>query len=320
MTRNLITCLLLGSVLGGCDDSVAPGSVPKSPQNLLLSLRLTEIQISWQDVSSDEQVFRVEVSVDDGPFLLLVEAPKNTNIVKYADPQPIRRYKFRVAACNLSGCSEFTEAQVSTDSWARPSVVLSRVQLISPGAVSVSVYVPPGDAPVQLQLLVREDGGIGGDFEVRSEELRGPITKSYYFYGLEPEAIYTAQALVQNPFGTAQSEIRRFTTRDLIPPSLADLHVTDVTATSATVHFRLHPGGAITTYRVTIHAPDYGLMTTAPATVSPDPAFPRLADRPLTSVRFTELRPSNTYTWSVSSTSINGGAPTQVGYFTTPAQ
>lgn len=316
-----ILLLLPALLLLACDEAAGPGAVPDAPEHVRANLRLDEIEIVWLDVSSGEDIFLVEVSVDGGAWLRLVETPAGVARATYPDPQPGTEYAFRVSACNQAGCSEAVETRVDTHEWGNAEVRISSIRLTEGDGVAITVVVSLGEVVTDVSVTLREAAN-PLVFVMRSEQIqRSGYLRPYYIFGLKPGTKYTVQAFARNRFGSAQSAITTFTTADLVPPTFADLHVSAVTPTSATVNARIHPGGSRVDSWFTLVV-DGAVTSTAPQQIMVNPQYRNAAERPLSSHTFSNLLPGTTYYWNVVARNTNGYTHAVVRplSFTTPAQ
>jgi hypothetical protein len=76
----------------------------------------SQIDLSWQDNSDNEDGFRIERSLDGTNFLLLLTLPANTT--SYSDPElsASTTYYYRVCAYNFAGDSAYSNVASATTS------------------------------------------------------------------------------------------------------------------------------------------------------------------------------------------------------------
>jgi len=92
----------------------------------------SQVDLSWQDNSSDEDEFRIERSVSGGSFTQI--ATPGPNVTSYSDTGlAAGTYTYRVRACNGGGCSGFSNTATA--------------QVPPPGASMLVFKVQPSDAP-----------------------------------------------------------------------------------------------------------------------------------------------------------------------------
>jgi hypothetical protein len=85
-----------------------PPMPPAAPDDLEVEVENGEIEVEWDDNSSDELAFELERSENSGPFTLLATLPANTT--EYVDPDVTagRSYAYRVRATNAVGPSLYS--------------------------------------------------------------------------------------------------------------------------------------------------------------------------------------------------------------------
>lgn len=230
-----------------CSDTTGPTSPPKSPGQVFASARFNAIELTWTDVSTNEEIFVVEVAIDDGPFLVLRNVPKDSTIARYDDPQPGHVYTFRVSACNRAGCSEVKQISVDTQSWLKPDIVRVSAATTGPAGLVVTVTGGHYGMPVDVRVIVTRTDRPQFRFE-RSETITPgqnaePIfVKQYFFAGLEQGVEYFYTVSLGNSFGTAVAAPQRAFV-DFTRPEILTVTMTSVTSTSAHFDLVVRPGG-----------------------------------------------------------------------------
>jgi hypothetical protein len=112
--------LVLGTgCAGDIDDPVAVGEVPvepAAPSHLGLATMDGGIHVTWVDNADDETEFVIERSEDGGAFAELVRLPFDSYEHHDPDLVPGITYRYRVAAANEAGLSQFTpDAQLTME-------------------------------------------------------------------------------------------------------------------------------------------------------------------------------------------------------------
>ena len=320
--QRLLLLLALCFIFAACEDSVVvPDEIPKAPENLIIALRFTEIQLNWLDASSNEEIFRVEVSVNDGPFQLLTETPTGVGTAKLLSPEVSTKYVFRVSACNTAGCSDYREAVVNTGVWSAPLISIAAIRKINATAINVALTLS-SDYDANLRLVLRDASAPDNPLDVRQDPLtsqRGPI--GYFFYGLVPGRTYILEAAVQNQFGTGEAEPVTFTLAGLDAPSYAGFEVAELKPTSVTFRVRLLAGTADATAVFALRSDATG-ETVGEGTIGVrvDSTAVSAASRPPATFTFGDLTPGARYNYSLTLTNKHGSAPPAQGSIVTPSQ
>ncbi len=257
----LFSFLVVGAVVTGCSDASAPATVPNAPDRVFASARLNAIELTWTDASSNEETFQVDVSVDEGPFLLLGIFPRNTTIAEFPDPQPAHTYRFRVSACNRAGCSEVREASVNTNAWLKPVIANITAATTGPAGVVVTLRATHFARPVDVRVFLIRAGVPGAPierFETVNPDPRNPesqFLKQYFFSGLQQGAEYIYQATLTNPFGITTSGPQRLLV-DFTAPEIIAVTIATLTSTSVQFLVSVRPGGLQTLIRPSF-VPEY---------------------------------------------------------------
>ncbi len=93
----------------------AASAEPLAPSGLeATATSSTEIQLSWQDNSTDEDEFRLEMKPTTGDFELLAVAAADATSGTASDLQPGQEYSFRVRAQNGGGSSAWSQSATAT--------------------------------------------------------------------------------------------------------------------------------------------------------------------------------------------------------------
>jgi len=93
----------------------APSQPSAAPAALSAAWAGNAVQLTWTDPSTNEQEFRIERALNNGPFTQLVRLPANTTAVTDTTVITSQRYRYRVSAANLHSPSAFSApAEVTT--------------------------------------------------------------------------------------------------------------------------------------------------------------------------------------------------------------
>jgi hypothetical protein len=95
--------------------STSAPTAPAPPTNLqATALGTTEVGLLWQDNSSNETVFRVEIKPPGDSFISLGTVPANSTAATVTDLDPGTLYEFRVRAENATGNSAYSNTAAAT--------------------------------------------------------------------------------------------------------------------------------------------------------------------------------------------------------------
>lgn len=95
--------------LYGNGSTPSPGK-PAPPSGVsALTVSRTEIEVAWDDNSTNETKFTLQMKTGQGSFRLIKTLPANTTSVRITGLKPGTRYSFRLQAKNKKGTSAFSE-------------------------------------------------------------------------------------------------------------------------------------------------------------------------------------------------------------------
>jgi hypothetical protein len=321
-----VTLLRVLSVLSvalfwvACSETAAPTTPPNPPGQVFASARFNAIELTWTDLSTNEEIFVVEVSVDEGPFLVLRNVPKDSTIARYDDPQPGHVYTFRVSACNRAGCSEVKQISIDTQTWLRPAIVRVAAATTGPAGIVVTVTGGHYGMPVDVRVIVTRTDRPQFRFE-RAEtitpgrEAEPLFFKRYFFSGLEQGVEYFYTVSLGNNFGTSVSVPERVFV-DFTRPEILTVTLTSVTSNSVHGDVVARPGGLDTSIFVSVVPSDSAHVTP----LFPQAILPGAADgalRTMTLNRFA-LRANTAYKLRFTAVNDAGSTTREVQFTTLP--
>ena len=113
LLRYISTVFLSLMVIVGCDNQ-QNNSAPNAPDNLQYSvLSSSQINLTWNDNSDNEDGFEIEQSQDDVNYTTIDSVPENTTTYDVTGLSEEEDYSFRVRAYNDYGDSEYSNIVVS---------------------------------------------------------------------------------------------------------------------------------------------------------------------------------------------------------------
>jgi hypothetical protein len=251
----LISLMILTTA---CQDTSAPVSkLPTRPDILLATPKTGEIFLEWHDLATDESRYRVEVSSNGGPWLLLVETAPNVTSATHPNVLHGITYSYRVAACNELGCSDWAQASTKWQTGAPPVLTHLTVIGISANSATIMASAQAYGLPVRFRFVIRKDGE-ALPVQVTEKLTRAPNASdadggasasiAHAIYGLEPETNYDVYAVVENDIGQGVAiEPRVFKTTAQGPPIL----LAPTTLPSALL-VRINANGLVTYFRFEI--------------------------------------------------------------------
>jgi hypothetical protein len=214
-----------------------------------VSPRFNAIEITWLDASGNEDVFLVEVGIDNEPFDILINVPRNTTVAQFPNPEPGHVYRFRVSACNRAGCSEVREVSVDTKDWLKPT--LNSVTAVATGTANLVVTVNVGTHGHPVDVSVVVSNAKDPSFRVERSESIVPngdpgsadqLIKQYFFSGLLQGNTYFYQVSLKNAFGTTTASAQPILV-DFSPPQLQRITTTSIASTRVDFELSIRPGG-----------------------------------------------------------------------------
>ncbi|MFM8289697.1 MAG: fibronectin type III domain-containing protein, partial [Planctomycetaceae bacterium] len=137
------------------------GLPPNRPEKLRIeNVRPRLLDLAWNDCSNNEHEFLVVCSTNDGPFVPVGLAAKDSPRLTVCDLQPLTRYCFQVKARNTDGDSDFTPATCVQTPGEAPSPP-TRFELTGSTATSASLaWVDNSPNEVDFALFVSLDQGL----------------------------------------------------------------------------------------------------------------------------------------------------------------
>jgi len=141
---------------GGNNPPGAPSHLTAAP------VSTSVVHLAWQDNSSNETEFRIEVKVLGGTYADVAGVPANTTEADVSGLSPATGYSFRVRARNAQGDSAYSnEAQAATAGNVEPCVADAETLCLSNGRFRVQVN------------WKTEDGQIGAGHVVTTSDSSG---------------------------------------------------------------------------------------------------------------------------------------------------
>lgn len=179
------------------------GTVPATPANLVAqTVSTTEIQLTWQDISSNEDNYRVEQLIN-GVFTQISQRAQNATSYKVIGLAQGTAYTFRVRGKNAAGYSAYSnEASATTQGGTPPPVSLAAPSALTAVAVSgteVLLTWLDNSANEDNFLLERSIGG--GTFT--QFNMRGANTTSFRVTGLATGTTYSFRVRAKNVTATS---------------------------------------------------------------------------------------------------------------------
>ncbi|MFA5795145.1 MAG: fibronectin type III domain-containing protein [Candidatus Brocadiia bacterium] len=227
---------------------------PTAPFNLVATVAsATQINLSWQDNSSDETGFKVEQKMGGGAYAQI--ASLSANAITYSDTGLMSGfiYYYRVRAYSASGnsayCSEVSAATSALN--IAPTVMTNYLSNVShntasfygnlnPNGLATTVYFEYGTTTSYGTTTASQSAGNG----TTSTSTSADIT------GLTPSTIYHFRMVATNSSGTSYGTDQTFnTSAQPVPPSATTGSATNVTYNSVTLTGTANPNGfAATAY------------------------------------------------------------------------
>lgn len=208
------TCNAEGCVYGGYSNLitvVAPPQRPANPAAVLVPIRT--VNLTWQDSSSTETLFRVRRSVRGeggvfSPFTLLFNVAANATAATDTSVVAGNVYRYQVQACNGGGCSSSTSVVVSVPSV--PAAPTGAVATIESGHVDLAWT---DNATNESSYLIRRSRrNLDGSYPPYTLIDTGPRNLvSYHDFSVDPSSTYRYYVQACNAGGCANSAIMTIT-------------------------------------------------------------------------------------------------------------
>jgi fibronectin type 3 domain-containing protein len=161
-----------------CSDFSAEASAlsfPEKPADLKAeAASATEIQLTWEDRSDIEGGFEIERKPPGGSFSRIAAVEQDTRSFRDGGLLPETKYEYRVRACNVSGCSDYSNKASATTDPPPPTAPDAPTDLravsVTPGAVELR-WSDNSDNEAEFRierlsfLLFVEIGRVGEDVE-----------------------------------------------------------------------------------------------------------------------------------------------------------
>ena len=99
----------LGTSLFVVLQAPAEGPAPRAPSNLNANDQgATSMALEWDDNSDNERIFEIHRRSPGTPWALIASRDPNTTEHDDQGLSPNTEYEYRVRACNLTGCSKYS--------------------------------------------------------------------------------------------------------------------------------------------------------------------------------------------------------------------
>ena len=174
---------------------------PTAPSGLsATAVSHEQVDLTWTDNSPDEDGFRVERSVGGGDWSRVTTTGPNETAYSDGSVSPETEYSYRVQACNLGGCSDFSSVATATTPVApTPPVAVSNLTAEPLSSSSVRLnWTDNSDNEEWFEIRWRRvNQGGGWDYA----DPQGPNTTEYTATGLQRRRDYEFQVRACNAVG-----------------------------------------------------------------------------------------------------------------------
>ena len=184
------------------NESAAPvANVPLPPQNMIATVSSPHsISVVWQDKSTNETSFSLQVAVDGGAYTALQTIEAGIEIFEDLSVTPGQQYIYRLCAQNSAGCSEFTYSNKVIPIAGLPAAPTNiSATLISSSAASISW----SDNSSDEDAFIIERSLDGNYFELRAAVSANATTYTDNNLALNQQYVYRLRA--KNTGGSSSS-------------------------------------------------------------------------------------------------------------------
>ena len=195
------------------------GSPPSSPTNLSAeAISCQQVDLSWDDNSSDEDNFIVERKEEGGSYSVIATLPANTTSYSDTTVSPETTYYYRVKAHNSWGDSGYSNVvNVTTPACGTPPSAPSNLTAEATSSDTIELsWTDNSDNEDGFKIERKEAGGTYSEIATVSAN-----TTSYTDTGLNPNTTYYYRVKAYNSFGESSysNEAHATTPPEGTPPS-----------------------------------------------------------------------------------------------------
>ncbi len=222
---------------------LAPG-VPGSPSATATSP--TTAQLTWSAGSGQVDEYRVQRKTGaDGSYAQVGTVPGGTLQFDDSGLAGSTTYVYRVAACNVSGCSAFsTEASVTTPAAAPGAPASPSATPVSPTQIDLSWSAASGTVESYVIGRASSAGGTYATLATHNASVR-----SHQDTGLEPATTYFYRIEACNATACTAADPVSATTHPLPPGAPANVSATTISPTQVRIDWEA-AAGVVSEYRV----------------------------------------------------------------------
>lgn len=186
-----------------------PGAVPTAPSGLMAAaISTTQINLSWTDNSTNEELFVVEHSKDGVAFELLIRLGQNTTTFQHQNLLPNSPHYYRIIAVNFDGQSPPSGIAFALTLgptrpvWTRPQ---KSQQVDATNCQMAGTYtLGQGTFDIEIMVYPQIPGAPAQFFDTSKGVQMKPDGTWILFYTFKGNVSYDLQAQAQNADGHSQ--------------------------------------------------------------------------------------------------------------------